>query len=33
MMDKKKKQNLYGSDTSAKDASTPTDLNVYQESR
>ena len=33
MMDKKKKQNLYGSDTSAKDASMPTDLNVYQESR
>jgi len=33
MMDKKKKQNLYGSDTSAKDVSMPTDLNVYQESR
>jgi hypothetical protein len=33
MMDKKKKQNPYGSDTSAKDASTPTDLNVYQESQ
>ena len=33
MMDKKKKQNPYGSDTTAKDASMPTDLNVYQESR
>lgn len=33
MMDKKKKQNLYGSDTTAKDASMPTDLNVYQESQ
>ena len=33
IMDKKKKQNLYGSDTSAKDASMPTDLNVYQESQ
>jgi hypothetical protein len=33
MKNKKNKQNPYGSDTSAKDASTPIDLNVYQESQ